>query len=77
MNFKKTEDTNYFVTTKEVVEDVGFDRCWVYKCIRQLKEKKYVAIDPTVSPWEPNSIGLSMYGEIILNCVKREFEKDF
>ena len=42
---------------------------------KNLKEKKCVAIDYTDRPWEPNSIGLSIYGKIILRRAKSDFVK--
>ena len=69
----KIEKAKYHVTSREVEKELGMDRCWIYKCIGNLKEKKYVAIDPTVGPWEPNSVMLSVYGEIILRRAKSEF----
>ena len=69
----KIEKAKYHVTSREVEKELGMDRCWVYNCIRQLKEKNYVAIDHTDRPWEPNSVMLSVYGEIILRRAKSEF----
>ena len=69
----KIEKAKYHVTSREVEKELGMDRCWIYKCIGNLKEKKYVAIDHTDRPWEPNSVMLSVYGEIILRRAKSEF----
>lgn len=34
----------YFVISREIEGEVDMDRCWVYKQIRELKEKKCVEV---------------------------------
>ena len=67
-------EKRYFVTTREVEEELQMNRCWVYKCVRVLAEGGLLAIDTTDKPWEPNFLALTIYGETLLRRAGRELE---
>ena len=71
---KKIDRERYFVTTREVEEELQMNRCWVYKCVRVLAEGGLLAIDTTDKPWEPNFLALTIYGETLLRRAGRELE---
>ena len=70
----KIDRERYFVTTREVEEELQMNRCWVYKCVRDLVEGGLLAIDTTDKPWEPNFLALTIYGETLLKRAGRELE---
>jgi len=72
---KKIMDQEYFVTTKEVHEELEMDRVWIYQRIRCLANGGFLVIDPSAKVWIPNQLGLTIKGEIILGRAGRELEK--
>ena len=67
----KLEEVNGFVATSDIIEELEFNRGWVYSAINKLESKNYIEIADSKNPWTARRLSLSLGGRIRLSAIER------
>ena len=72
---RRIEEINGFVASSDVINELQFNKDWVYKAISNLEQKNYLEIAKSKNPWRANGLSTSIGGNIILSSAEHRIKR--
>lgn len=67
----KMEETYGYVTTADLIIEIGLNRGSVYNAVKRLSSLNYLDITKSKNPWHPHGLNLTFRGKILLSSIER------